>query len=324
MQYIKNTTKFSVSGPTAVSIGKFDGVHLGHRKLIRAMQTRKKECQTVLFTFDVPPASIISRDNKGVLTTNEERALLLKEQGVDVLVECPFLEEISSMEPEAFVRDILVEALSCKYIFAGPDCRFGYHRKGDAALLSRLQQKYGYRLEIVEKACYEDVEISSTYIRETLSRGEIEKANEMLGNEFFYGGIVVEGERLGRKLGFPTANLLMARGKVKVPFGVYEVCVETEDDEDGTKRYFHGIANVGTKPTVSDKESVGIETHLLDFNGNLYGKYIKVYLKSFIRPEMKFNSVEELQTEAKRNIDFVCDKIYRRRKMEMIENDKNL
>lgn len=314
MQYIKNTTKFSVSGPTAVSIGKFDGVHLGHQKLIRAMKSKKNECRTVLFTFDVPPASLISRENKGVLTTNEERAALLKEQGVDALVECPFAEEISSMEPETFVRDILVEALSCKYIFAGPDCRFGYQRKGDAALLSRLQQKYGYRLVIVEKACYEDVEISSTYIREALSCGETEKANAMLGRDFFYSGIVVEGERLGRRLGFPTANLLMEKEKVKVPFGVYEVLVETEENEEGKKRLFPGIANIGTKPTVSDKESVGIETHLLDFDGNLYGKNIKVYLKSFIRPEKKFNSVEELQAEVKLNIDFVCDNIYKRRK----------
>lgn len=315
MQYIKNTTKFSVSGPTAVSIGKFDGVHLGHQKLIGAMETKKKECQTVLFTFDVPPASLISRENKGVLTTNEERAMLLKEQGVDVLVECPFVEEISSMEPEVFVRDILVEALSCKYIFAGPDCHFGYQRKGDAALLSRLQQKYGYRLEIVEKACYEDVEISSTLIREALSRGEVEKAGKMLGRDFFYSGKVVEGERLGRKLGFPTANMLLDNRKVKVPFGVYEVVAELEDN-DGRKQFRHGIANIGTKPTVSDKECIGIETHLLDFAGDLYGKELGIHLKSFIRKEKKFQGIDQLKAEVLNNIASV------RKKMESENGDE--
>lgn len=300
MQYIKNTTKFNISGPTAVSIGKFDGVHKGHQKLIQAMQTKRKECQTVLFTFDVPPASIISRENKGVLATNEERAELLKKQGVDVLVECPFVKEISSMDPEDFVRDILVEALSCKYIFVGPDCHFGYKRKGDVALLSRLQQKYGYRLEVIEKACYEDVEISSTYIRESLCRGEIEKANAMLGADFFYSGKVIGGEQLGRVFGFPTANLQMEEGKVCVPFGVYAVEMEVENGE-----IYHGIANIGTKPTVSDEKIVGIETHLLDFEGDLYGKRVRVYLKSFIRKEKKFDSVEALKAEVLRNIEQV-------------------
>lgn len=304
MQYVKNTTKFNISGPTAVSIGKFDGVHKGHQKLIQAMRSKRKECQTVLFTFDVPPASIISRENKDVLATNEERARLLKKQGVDVLVECPFVKEISSMDPEDFVRDILVDALSCKYIFVGPDCHFGYKRKGDVALLSRLQQKYGYRLEVIEKACYEDVEISSTYIRETLSRGEIEKANAMLGTDFFYSGKVVEGERLGRVLGFPTINILPDETKVKVPFGVYQAMVEV-NEPDGEKPIYHGIANVGTKPTVSDGKRMGIETHLLNFNGDLYGKDVRVYLKSFIRPEKKFDSVEALKEEVARNIEQV-------------------
>ncbi len=306
MQYIKNTTEFSVSGPTAVTIGKFDGVHKGHQKLFTAMREKKQECQNVVFTFDMPPASIISRENKGVLTTNEERAELLKEQGVDVLVECPFVKEISSMEPEAFVRDVLVEALSCKHIIVGPDCHFGHKRKGDVTLLSRLQQTYGYRLEVVEKACYEGVEISSTYIREALSRGEMEKVEAMLGRPFYYSGKVVEGEKLGRVLGFPTANILMEKGKAVVPFGVYEIEVKVEDrDSESGFSYYKGIANVGKKPTVSESDVIGIESHLLDFAGDLYGKEITVYLKSFIREEKKFANVEELKTEVLRNIEMV-------------------
>lgn len=302
MRYIKDRTSFFLSGPTAITLGKFDGVHKGHKKLIRTMLAKKGECRSVVFTFDIPPASAVFGENKMVLTTNSERAELLEKQGVEVLVECPFVPEISSMDPEVFVREILVKSLSCKRIFVGPDFHFGYKREGDAALLSRLQRKYGYQLEVVEKACHEGVEISSSYIREILKHGELEKANAMLGNPFFYSGKVVEGARLGRRIGFPTINIVLETGKVQVPFGVYQVDLEIIDNKDSSdKSYYPGIANIGTKPTVSDEKIIGIETHLLDFQGDLYGKQVRVHLKSFIRKEKKFDSVEALKEQIKKD-----------------------
>lgn len=319
MEYIQGKIKFSQSRESVVTLGKFDGVHIGHRKLINTMKRAKDGRESIVFTFDVPPipenikeenalrgglsnwenSKGTERMEAGVLTTNQERADLIEALGVDKLIECPFVPEISGMAAETFLREVLVGQLKAREIFVGPDFHFGYKRSGDVALLEACQETYGYKLTVVEKACYQGEEVSSTGIRSRIREGRLQEANEMLGRELFYSGTVVYGNQIGRTIGFPTANLLVQPEKVAPPFGVYGATFCVEDKK------LYGVANIGRKPTIEAKEGrenpVGIETYLFDFHEDLYGKEARVAFHTFIRPERAFDSVEALKEEIRRN-----------------------
>lgn len=304
MEYIQGKVRFSQEKESVITLGKFDGVHIGHQKLIRTMEQAKDRRESIVFTFDVPPVSdgvadLRTNVRRGLLTTNQERAELISDLEVDKLIECPFIPEISGMEPEAFLREVLTEQLKAKEIFVGPDFRFGYKRRGDVELLAACQKAYGYRLTVVEKACFHGEEVSSTEIRERIRKGMLQEANEMLGRALFYSGNVIYGNQLGRTIGFPTANLLVQPEKAVPPFGVYAATFYMEGQR------LNGIANIGRKPTIQaengEENPVGIETYLFDFHEDIYGKETKVAFHKFIRPEKKFESVEAMREEIERN-----------------------
>lgn len=288
MRYFEGTTEFYSEVPTAVTLGKFDGLHRGHQKLIRCVKAQKVSglAGTVF---------VIAPQGSGRLLTKTEKRKCLEEMGIDLLIDCPFIPEILSMEPEQFVSKILVEKLKAKYVVVGTDFRFGYRRSGDAWLLKSLQEKYGIRVEIIEKECRGSREISSTYIREAMQAGEMGLVSELLGYPYSVAGTVQHGKQLGRRIGMPTVNLVPEQDKLLPPNGVYYTGVKSEG------RYYHGITNIGCKPTV-DGSFIGVETYLYDFDGNLYGKDITVELLAFRRPEMKFSSVEELKAQMERDI----------------------
>lgn len=298
MKYIKGKTSFYQEKPSAVTLGKFDGLHRGHQELIQRMKQAKGGLESLAFTFDVPPVPG-AFEQQTVLTTNEERAELMRELGVDTLIECPFVPEIAGMEAEDFLEKILIGELKCREIFVGPDFRFGHNRRGDAAFLAERQKTYGYRLTIVDKVCQDGMEISSTRIRSCLMEGKLKEANQMLGRPYFYSGEVVHGNHLGRTLGFPTANILSPEEKVLLPFGVYAVTLTA-----GGKRY-PAIANIGRKPTIEcalgQSTPVGIETYVFDFSEELYGRKIQVDFHEFIRPERTFADLESLKLEIQKN-----------------------
>ncbi len=300
MEYIKGTTDFSIEEPSVVTIGKFDGLHVGHQKLLHLVCEKKKDgVKAVVFTFDVPPGAKLSGKGMDTLVTNEERCQMLEEQGIDYLIECPFVPEIMSMEPERFVEEVLVGRLKAKYIVAGTDCGFGHNRRGDYKLLQKLAPTYGYEVDIVEKVQYQGRDISSTYVREEIARGNMELANFLLGYTYRISGKVEHGNHLGgTKLDMPTANLFPPEHKLLPPNGVYA----TKTVVDG-KRY-EGISNIGTKPTVSEGNVRGIETFLFDFSGDLYGRNITVELYTFERPEMKFASLDELKVQMHKDMEF--------------------
>ena len=300
MEYIKGTTDFSIEEPSVVTIGKFDGLHVGHQKLLHLVCEKKKDgVKAVVFTFDVPPGAKLSGKGMDTLVTNEERCQMLEEQGIDYLIECPFVPEIMSMEPERCVEEVLVGRLKAKYIVAGTDCGFGHNRRGDYKLLQKLAPTYGYEVDIVEKVQYQGRDISSTYVREEIARGNMELANFLLGYTYRISGKVEHGNHLGgTKLDMPTANLFPPEHKLLPPNGVYA----TKTVVDG-KRY-EGISNIGTKPTVSEGNARGIETFLFDFSGDLYGKNITVELYTFERPEMKFASLDELKVQMHKDMEF--------------------
>ncbi len=299
MEYWKGITDFRIEEPSAVSIGKFDGLHVGHQKLISRLWDKKQYgCSTVVFTFDVPPGSRLTGKKMQTLVTNAERCQMLEKAGIDYLIECPFVPEVASMEPEDFIEDVLVGRLNAKYIVVGTDCGFGHKRRGNCQLLQELAPKYGYEVEVVEKVQYKGRDISSTYVREEIGMGNMEFANFLLGYPYSVAGTVLHGNHIGAsKLDMPTANIVPPAEKLLPPNGVYA----TRTFAQG--RWYEGVSNIGMKPTVGGDQK-GIETYLFDFYGELYGREIRVELYAYERPEMKFCSLEELKDRMHKDMEF--------------------
>lgn len=298
MQYISQTREFHIEEPTVVSIGKFDGLHRGHQKLLKEMfHWKERGFKVAIFTFSTPPGTLVKGKLQTMIMTNPEREELLREAGVDYLVEYPFDQEVCRMAPEQFVAEVLTGQMNAEVIVTGPDCHFGYKAAGDRTLLEELAPKYGYRFFVVEKERDGDRIISSTYIREMLGEGRIGKANELLGYPYFLEGTVEHGNSLGHRRLYPTANLIPPAEKHLPRFGVYASRVTVDGKTLG------GITNVGRKPTISGENPAGVETYLYDFDGNLYEKKIKVELLHFVRPEMKFSSIEELKEQLNHDIE---------------------
>lgn len=292
MQIIENDAAFQLDKPSAVAIGKFDGIHRGHQSLLqRVLEQKEKGLQAVVFTFDPSPAALFSGEDIPELTTKREKRKLFGDMGIDVLIEFPLNFTTAATEPEEFVEKILAEQMKTAYIAAGEDLSFGKKGRGDAALLRRMAGRFGYRTEIIEKVCLEGVEISSSYVREVIKIGDMEKAERLIGEAYSVCGVVAHGKKLGRRLGMPTVNLLPEKEKLLPPYGVYfsEVSVG--------ERVYKGTTNIGCKPTVNDEMQAGVETYLYDFAQDIYGREITVRLFSFHRPEKKFDSVEALKKQ---------------------------
>lgn len=298
MKIINDTLDFSIPENSAVTLGKFDGIHKGHQKLMKMILAKKTQgLKSVVFTFGQMPGTVFYGKGRTILTRTE-RQNHLEAMGIDYMVECPFIPEIIQMEPEKFIEDVLVGQLHVKYIAVGPDFRFGHDRKGGCSLLKKLAPVYGYEIEVSEKECLEDKVISSTYVRYMLEIGEMETVQKLLGYPYYVSGTVVHGHALGRKLGIPTINLLPNDEKKLPPNGVYLTKTIFGHDE-----YF-GITNVGVKPTISGEETKGIETHLLDFEGDLYDQNLTVEFYVYHRPEKRFESLEDLKSQLAKDVEW--------------------
>lgn len=301
MKEFINTKEFQITEPTVVTLGKFDGRHVGHQKLLRTLMEVKKErgYLAAVFTFHTAPGTVVNQNRKTVITTNGERRNNLRKIGIDYLVEYPFSQEIAHMEAADFVRKILVEKMRAKVIVVGTDCGFGYQRLGDARLLKEMATECGYELTVIEKEKDHHRDISSTYIREELDKGNMEKANELLGEPYSIHGMVVHGNHIGGELlGFPTANLLPPAEKHLPPFGVYVSLVLVDGKSYG------GITNIGKKPTVEGENPLGVETYIFDWNQDLYGKEIEVQLLTRVRAEKKFSGLDALKEQIGRDKEF--------------------
>lgn len=319
MEVIAGTTDFFLEKETAVVIGKFDGVHIGHRRLLEEILERKKEglCACV-FTFDPAPAVLFGISDGRELTTREEKRLLFERMGVDILIEFPLTFTTAAMTPEDFVKEVLAERMQVRFLAAGPDLSFGSKGEGDAELLERMGPEYGFSVKIIDKVYLEELEpipacaaegatgylgwqddrlmVSSSCVREQLEAGRMELVEKMLGMPYLVSGIVAPGKQLGRTLGFPTVNLLPAASKLLPPNGVYFSRVRWRD------KLYHAISNVGYKPTVTKEKVIGVETYLYQFNKQIYGEPIEVYLQGFRRPEQQFDSVEALKHQLQDDI----------------------
>ena len=296
MKYIRNTVDFQIEEDTVISLGKFDGIHRGHELLMERLAEKKREgLKAAIFTFDIPPRRNVQHVEAKVLTTNDEKMHIFEEMGIDYLIECPFTEEVMHMEPEDFIR-MLVERLHVKCVVAGEDFRFGHNRRGDYRMLQEYAGKLGYEVLILKKMKEDARDISSTFVREEIAAGNIEKANHLLGYRYFVKGMVKHGNQIGRTIGIPTINLIPPEEKLLPPFGVYvsEVVI-------GEERY-QGVTNVGCKPTIEGNNPVGVETYLLDFHENVYDRIVTVEFISKIRAEHKFENIEALKEQMENDI----------------------
>lgn len=289
MQIITGIEPHQWKKSTAVTLGKFDGLHRGHQKLVnRIMEYKSPECDSVLCAFDMGRESLMTKD--------ERRKRL--EGKIDYLVEYRFTKELREMEAEDFIDQILCDNFHASHIVVGTDFSFGYRKKGDAAMLAAFAESRGYTLDVIEKERYQGRVISSSYIREALSRGEVELAGELLGYPYEMSGVVEHGRRLGRTLGFPTMNIEPREHKILPRFGVYACRVQI----DG--KWYDAIGNAGIKPTVTNEHKRLLEVFVFGYEGDTYGKEIRVQFCTFERPETKFDSVEELKNQVMRDIRF--------------------
>lgn len=293
MKHITELDNFTNERPSVVTLGKFDGVHRGHRKLLARVHeiARSRGYDAAVFTFSVSPQVQMGARKAKMLMTNSERAAYLREQNIDLLIECPFTEEIRTMEAGVFVEEILIRRMQAKAVVVGTDFRFGLNRTGTPDFLRQYAEKGVFTVDIIEKE--QDTkprDISSTYIREELAEGRMEKVRELLGYPYFVTGEIVHGRHLGHTLGFPTINQVPDPEKMLPPNGVYFSRTRVGG------KWYQGVSNVGVKPTVNGN-AMGIETYLFDCSLDLYGQKARVELLSYRRPEMKFASIEALKNQ---------------------------
>lgn len=278
-----------------VTIGTFDGVHLGHQEIISRLKSEVLRVggESVIITFHPHPRKIVQNKAEKIqlLTTIEERAELLRAAGVDNLVIVPFTKMFSEQEPKTYVEEFLYARFRPAVVIIGYDHRFGRERQGDYKLLEAYSARGLFELREIPQQLINNSTISSTRIRGALLEGKVELANQLLGFNFFFEGIVIRGDQRGRTIGFPTANLQVINEDKIIPAnGVY--AVQVRENRNGTLHY--GMMNVGVRPTVDGTKQT-IEVHLFNFKQDIYGSTLRVYLKGFIREEKKFQGLPELK-----------------------------
>ena len=301
MEYIKDIEQLHLEKDTSITVGKFDGIHRGHEYLAKRIVANAKEKgrASVVVTFDKSPRYTFGTSEEKKLKsliTNDERAMILSAVGVDYLVELSFTKEMMDMEPRAFL-EFLCDKLHMKYITCGPDFTFGRKGLGNVSLLEELSKELSFEADVVEKIKDVSRDISSTYIREEIISGNIKKANELLGYDYFVYGEIVHGNHIGTKMKMPTINIHPTSDKLLPPNGVYVSKVLI----DGVTH--NGITNIGMKPTIKEsKKRLGVETHIFDFHGDVYGETARVDFLDFVRPEKKFSSLDELTRQISEDI----------------------
>lgn len=292
MQFVLGMENYRPNGQDLfLALGNFDGVHRGHQSLINHVIARKNETGGIAgaFIFEPHPAQILIPDRMPLLLASSQRkAMLLEKFGLDLLVYSPFSREIAAWTPEQFARDFLVDQLHIKEVFVGFNYSFGHKGLGTPQLLQLLGEEYGFGVHIIPPVKVDGEVVSSTLIRQALEAGDIKRATNMLGYRPVLDGIVVEGERRGRQLGFPTANVGIDT-KYNIPAkGVYaaQACIN--------KQEYSAVVNIGSKPTFHKEYPVSIEAHLIDFSGDIYGQEISLSLIEKLRDEQRFDSIDQL------------------------------
>ena len=306
MKIFHSIFDFNPAQKTYVTIGTFDGVHIGHQKIIEKLvaEAKKHQKKSVLLTFFPHPRMVLQKEASiKLINTINEKATLLEKTGLDYLIIHPFSKDFSRLNALDFVRDILVNQLDTAKLIIGYDHHFGKNREGNIEQLTEYSYLYDFSVEEIPVQDIDEVAVSSTKIRRALGNGDLKTANQYLGYNFSLTGKVIKGEQLGNTIGFPTANIALDEDYKLIPkTGAYVVKAEIDDG------IVYGMMNIGIRPTISGEHQT-IETHFFDFNENIYNKIITIQLLSFIREEQKFDSLDsltkQLQNDKKISLEFI-------------------
>ena len=294
MEVFENILEYKPSRESIVTIGTFDGVHIGHRKIITDMvaKGKKENLLTILLTFFPHPRMVLQKDsNIKMIDTINEKKNIFKKLGVEVLIIQPFTKDFSRMSAIKFTRDILVNSLKVSKLMIGYDHRFGRNREATVQTLKGFGLDYNFKVDEIPAQDIESISVSSTKVRNAISSGDFKLVNKFLGRPFNLSGKIIKGDELGRKIGYPTANLkIFEKYKLKPQNGVYLVRTKIK------KQTYFGMMNIGIRPTISAKNNQ-IETHLFNFNGNLYDHEMTLEILEKIRVEKKFESIEKLKIQ---------------------------
>ena len=296
MKVYHSTEQMPAFKNAVVTIGTFDGVHIGHQQIIRQLKQEAARIggETVIITFHPHPRKVVAAGQSPVylINTIEEKIELLEKNGIDNLVVVPFTEAFSQLSPEEYCEQFLIEKFKPHTVIIGYDHRFGKGRAGDYKLLEAYGARHAFELKEIPAHVINESTVSSTRIREAVLSGNVELAESLLGYDFFFEGKVVEGNKLGRTLGFPTANLQIQQEEKLIPGnGVYAVAVKLESGE-----YKTGMMNIGVRPTVDGTKRM-IEVNIFDFDQDIYGTTLRVYVQKYLRGEQKFNGLDALKAQ---------------------------
>ena len=300
MKVYNHIDEFKQIKNAVVTIGTFDGVHIGHQKIISRLQevARQKGGETVILTFFPHPRMILHPDDLNIklISTMDEKAERLANLGIDHLIITPFTRDFSNLSPQEYIREILVKKIGTTQIIIGYDHRFGKDRSGGLKELQHYSSELGYQVEEIPEQDIDEVAISSTTIRNAILSGDIKTAENFLGYPFHLTGKVIKGDQIGRKIGFPTANLFIEESYKLIPSdGIYAVRVDFKNVEGNLKRA-NGMAYIGHRPTINGM-SRNIEVNIFDFKEDIYGQTIRLNFLEYMRDDQKFNSLEELKEQ---------------------------
>ncbi|NQV75706.1 MAG: bifunctional riboflavin kinase/FAD synthetase [Bacteroidetes bacterium] len=300
MKVYNHIDEFKQIKNAVVTIGTFDGVHIGHQKIISRLQevARQKGGETVILTFFPHPRMILHPDDLNIklISTMDEKAERLANLGIDHLIITPFTRDFSNLSPQEYIREVLVKKIGTNQIIIGYDHRFGKDRSGGLKELEHYSSELGYQVEEIPKQDIDDVAISSTKIRNAILSGDTKTAENFLGYPFTLTGKVIKGDQIGRQLGFPTANLFIVESYKLIPAdGIYVVLVDFKSEESNLKRA-NGMAYIGHRPTINGM-SRNIEVNIFDFKEDIYEQTIRLNFLEYMRGDQKFNSLEELKEQ---------------------------
>ncbi len=295
MKVYYGLNEFKTLSNAVVTSGTFDGVHLGHQKILNRLKELAEinNAESVVITFWPHPRTVVSSDSQELklISTLEEKIELLQKAGIQNILVIPFTREFSELSSEQFIQEILVKKIGTKTLVIGYDHRFGRNREGGFEYLKENSRRYGFDIEEIPRQEIEHLTISSTKIRNALAEGDVQTANELLGRPYSFNGLVAKGRQLGRTIGFPTANVQVAESYKLIPVnGVYAVRVTVRNQQ------LNGVMNIGTRPTVEGVSRTQ-EVYIFNFDSEIYGEKTTVELIDFIRPEKKFEGLEQLKNQ---------------------------
>lgn len=300
MIIIKSINEIDNISKSVVTIGNFDGVHKGHQVLIKKTVkfANENNLKSIVFTFENHPINYFKNKKIKNIITNSEKISKIKKLGTDILIMIPFDSYMTKISPLEFIKEILIDKLDAKKIIVGHDFTFARRKEGNIKILKEMSFKYRFDLEIVNSIDINDIRVSSTHIRQLVDNGDVDKVNKYLGYNFLIKGKIIKGKQLGRTIGFPTANIKINDNLLIPKKGVYVTSVYIDDN------IYYGATNIGYNPTVKG-ESLSIETNILEFSEDIYGKIIKLEFLERIRDEKKFNSIDELKLQLKKDTDYI-------------------